>query len=49
MITGIKSSLQRDIGLWRSKIYERTVQRANAWSGYVESTKESFHSRIQRR
>ena len=45
-ITGIKSSLQRDIPLRRSKIYERTVRRANAWSGYVESTKESFHSPI---
>ena len=28
------------------KFYERTVRRANAWSGYVESTKERFHSRI---
>ena len=46
VITGIKSSLQRDIRLLRSKIYKRTVRRANAWSGYVESTKESFHSRF---
>ena len=43
---GIKSSLQRDIRLWRSKIYERTVRRANARLEYVESTKENFHSRI---